>query len=490
MIGELGRGRRRADLWFWLFVLGGQLFIALVAYRSPVLAIALAGAVGVLALLVLVVGTRGGTLLIAGFLVAVTVCLPGDIALQYRLPIGGGGIFIVDFILALLLGSLALYALTHPDLRPIASPVRLPFLLFLLWVVAAALVGVLRGNEFKLILQDARALSYYVLFFVVILLVNDRRLVLAFLRLLAICVPVVFAIGAVYAALGQGMQLEYVEPGVSRFPAPDDVFLMGSVMTISFVAVWPPGRPRPRWLWGLLLLSLLGLVLSLVRGDWLAFAVAVVYLLIVLRVRERVRLVALGVVVVVLLTGVLAVAQPAVLRSVVSRAMAVTAVNDRNVQWRLIENRAVAAEIEDSPWVGNGLGKDYLFDWSRYGVAPYRKSYIHNAYYWFVHRLGIVGIVLFVWLAVAYLLPWMKARAALPRDDPWLLGLVYGGRAMFVALLVVSVTSPRLSEKLAVTVLALVMGLSEVALSLLRQRTVGEAETAARGATEAASESG
>ena len=149
----------------------------------------------------------------------------------------------------------------------------------------------------------------------------------------------------------------------------------------------------------------------------------------------------------------------------------------RNVQWRLIENRAVAAEIEESPWVGNGLGKDYLFDWSRYGVAPYRKSYIHNAYYWFVHRLGIVGMVLFVWLAVAYLLPWMKARAALPRDDPWLLGLVYGGRAMFVALLVVSVTSPRLSEKLSVTVLALVMGLSEVALSLLRQRRAGEAET-------------
>ena len=118
--------------------------------------------------------------------------------------------------------------------------------------MAAAIVGFLRGNEFKLILQDGRALSYYLLFFVVILLVNDRRLVLAFLRLLAFCVPVVFAIGAVYAALGQGMKLEYVEPGVSRFPAPDDVFLMSSVMTISFFTVWPPGRPRPRWLWGLL----------------------------------------------------------------------------------------------------------------------------------------------------------------------------------------------------------------------------------------------
>ena len=489
MIGGVSRGR--GDLWFWLFVLGGQVFIALVAYKSPVLAIALAAAVGVMALLALVVGTRSGTLLIAGFLVAVTVCLPGDIALQYRLPIGGGGIFIVDFILALLVASLALYALTHPDLRPVESPVRLPFLLFLLWVVAAALIGFLRGNEFKLILQDARALSYYLLFFVVILLVNDRRLVLAFLRLLAFCVPVVFAIGAVYAALGQGMKLEYVEPGVSRFPAPDDVFLMSSVMTIAFFTVWPPGRPRPRWLWGLLVLSLLGLVLSLVRGNWVAFAVAVLYLLLILRVRERLRLIALGVVLTVVLAGALAVAQPALLRSVVSRAMAVTATQDRNVQWRLIENRAVGAQIEQSPWVGNGLGKDYLFDWSRYGVAPYRKSYIHNDYYWFVHRLGVVGMALFVWLAVAFLAPWMKARATLPRDDPWLLGLVYGGRALLVALLVVSITSPRLSEKLSVTVLGLVMGLSEVALSLLKERaSAGEAETGTQAVSAAASESG
>jgi hypothetical protein len=84
---------------------------------------------------------------------------------------------------------------------------------------------------------------------------------------------------------------------------------------------------------------------------------------------------------------------------------------------------------------------------------------------------------LFVWLALAFLLPWMRARATLPTDDPWLLGLVYGGRVLFVSLLVVSITSPRLSDRLSVTVLGLVMGLSEVALSLLKARAseaVGE----------------
>ena len=276
---------------------------------------------------------------------------------------------------------------------------------------------------------------------------------LAFLRLLAVCVPVVFAIGAVYAALGQGMELEYVEPGVSRFPAPDDVFLMGSVLTLAFVTVWPPGRPRPRWLWGLLLLSLLGLVLSLVRGNWVAFAVAVVYLLLVLRVRERLRLIALGVVLVVFLAGGLAVAQPALLRSVVSRAMAVTAVQDRNVQWRLIENRAVGAQIEDSPWVRQRSGQGLPVRLVAVRRRPVSQV-VHPQRLLLVRPpAGVVGMASVRVAGRRLPAPLDEGQGDLARDDPWLLGLVYGGRALLVALLVVSITSPRLSDKLAVTVL-------------------------------------
>lgn len=482
--------RRQDERRFWILVAAVEAVVLLAAFRSPPLAAALAAGVGVLALLSLLLGTRRGTLLIGGFLVAVTIVLPGGLALQYRLPVAGGGIFIVDFLLALLLCSLILFALTQRGLRVVESPLRVPIMLLLGWVVVAALIGYLRGNELKLILQDARSLAYYVMFFFAVLLVTDRRTVLAFLRLLGVCVPIVFALGVVFAAQGQGMALNYVEPGVSRFPAPDDVFLMSSVMSATFLAVWPVGRARPKWLWAFLVVSLLGLLLSFVRGNWVAFAAAILYLLLVLRVRERMRLIAGVVILAALLTVGMAVARPAILRSVVSRALAVTAVEDRNVQWRLIENRAVGRQIEQSPWVGNGLGKEYLFDWSRYGVAPYFKTYIHNDYYWFAHRLGIIGLGLFLWLVIAYLVPWMRLRATLPRDDPWLLGLVYGGRAMFVSLLVVSVTSPRLSAKLSVTVLALVMGLSEVALGLLRQRSAAEAALAAGTPTEEASGSG
>ncbi len=481
---------RQDDRRFWILVAAVEVVVLLAAFRSPLVAAALAGGVGVLALLSLLVGTRRGTLLIGGFLIVVTIVLPEDLALQYRLPVAGGGIFIVDFLLALLLASVVVFVLVQGRLQMVKSPLGLPMLLLLGWVVVAALIGYQRGNELKLILQDARSLSYYALFFFAVILVTDRRTILSFLRLLAVCVPVVFALGVIFAAQGQGMAVDYVEAGVSRFPAPDDVFLMSSAMVASFLVVWASSRRRPRWLWSLLVISLLGLVLSFVRGNWVAFVASLFYLLLVLRVRERMRLVAGVLVLACLLTAGMAIVRPALLRSVVSRALAVTAVQDRNVQWRLIENKAVGQQIKQSPLLGNGLGKDYLFDWSRYGVAPYYKTYIHNDYYWFVHRLGIVGLGLFLWLAIAYLVPWMRYRQTLPRDDPWLVGLVYGGRAMFVALLVNSVTSPRLSAKLSVTVLALVMGMSEVALGLLRQRSAAEAALAAGTPTEEASGSG
>jgi O-antigen ligase len=489
--------RRQEDRRFWIMIAVVEALVLLVAFRSPLLAAALAAAVGVFALMALVVGTRRGTLVIGGFLVAVIIVLPGDLALQYRLPVAGGGIFIVDFLLALVIASMVIFVLVQGRLKMARSPLSLPILLFLGWVMVAAAIGHQRGNDLKLIVQDARALSYYVLFFFAVILIAERRTILWFLMLLGLCVPVVFAMGVVFAAQGQGMALDYVEVGVSRFPAPDDLFLMSSVMAASFIVVWTSSSRRPKWLWGLLVISLLGLVLSFVRGNWVAFVASLFYLLLVLRVRERMRLVAGGLVLACLLTAGMAVVRPALLQSVVSRALAVTAVQDRNVQWRLIENKAVKRQIKQSPIFGNGLGKDYLFDWSRYGVAPYYKSYIHNDYYWFVHRLGLIGLALFLWLAGAYLVPWMRYRPALPRDDPWLLGLVYGGRAMFVALLVNSVTSPRLSAKLSVTVLALVMGMSEVALGLLRERAAAAAEApgpeaavAAEAATSEASGSG
>ena len=469
------------DRWFWTMLVAAYLVVIVVTLWSPVFGAAAALAVGACALLVTVIGTRRGTLLLGALLIVVDVVLPGDLAVQYRLPIGGGGIFILDLVLAILLVSVVLLTLSEERLQTVESPVRLPILLFLGWMMMAALIGYQNGNDLKLILQDVRSLVYYAAFFFVVLAVTDRRQVLVILRVLAVCMVLAFAIGGVYSALGRGGSVQYVEAGVSRFPASDVMFLMGAVLLTTFVVVWPAGRRRPVWLWLLLFVALVALVLSFVRGNWIAFAVGLAYLFVVLRVGQRIRLVVGTLVVAVVLGAGFAALNPEVFSSVLTRASAVTAVNDPNVQYRLVENRAVKEQIAEKPVFGNGLGTEYVFDWSRYGVTPFLKSYIHNNYYWFLQRLGVVGLGLFVWIAIAFLVPWMRHRSALPRDDPWLSGIVYGGRALFVALLMNSVTSPRFNTMDSVAVLAVVMGLSEVALALLRQRAAEEQTALAQG---------
>ncbi len=476
-----GAGQALPDRWFWTMLVAAYLVVLVVALWSPLLGAAAAVGVGACALLVTVIGTRRGTLLLGALLIVIDVVLPGDLAVRYRLPIGGGGIYVLDLVLAILLVSVVLVTLSERRPQGVASPVRLPILLFLGWMTVAALIGYLRGNDLKLILQDFRSLMYYAVFLFAVLIVTERRQILVLLRVLAVCMVLAFLIGGLYMAMGRGMVLEYVEAGVSRFPASDVMFLIGAMLTTTFVVVWPAGRRRPLWLWLLLFVALIGLVLSFVRGNWVAFVVGLAYLFAVLHVRERMRLVAGTLVIAVVLGAGFAVLEPSVFSSVLTRASAVTAVQDPNVQYRLIENREVGRQIAASPIIGNGLGKEFLFDWSQYGVAPFLKSYIHNNYYWFLQRLGAVGLALFVWIVVAFLVPWMKYRKALPLDDPWLSGLVFGGRALVVALLVNSITSPRFNTMDSVTVLALVMGLSEVALALLRRRAAGEQEALAAG---------
>jgi O-antigen ligase len=197
--------------------------------------------------------------------------------------------------------------------------------------------------------------------------------------------------------------------------------------------------------------------------------VGFVFLFFALRAGGRVRLVAGGLAVLTVLGVTTAVLQPETFDSVVTRAAAVSAYStDPSVQYRFIENRAVLAQWREHPLQGKGLGTQYLFDFSRFNVKPVYKVYVHNNYYWFLQRMGLIGIGLFAWMMIAFLYSGYRARAFISGDDPWLSGLVVGSRVMIVALLVVSISSPQFNTKGGVAIAALVMAMAEVAGSLLR----------------------
>jgi O-antigen ligase len=275
-----------------------------------------------------------------------------------------------------------------------------------------------------------------------------------------------FIAGLISTALGRGNETGFVEAGVTRFPAPNEVFLMGAVLALSWIVMWPRGRRQPRVLWFILAVSAVGLAISLVRGFYVGLAVAVVLLLVVLRTRQRLRLIA-GVLVATLVLAVAGLLfAPTLVESVATRAAAVTEVGDRNVQYRFLENQSAMRSIRERPVLGNGLGATYVADFSRYGIPLETETYIHNNYLWFLHRLGAVGLLVFGWVMVAFLRPRARPRASAGAVDPVTGGMVVGGRVLIAALLVVSITSPQFNNKADAALVALVMGLSEVALAL------------------------
>ena len=251
--------------------------------------------------------------------------------------------------------------------------------------------------------------------------------------------------------------------------------MLSTGLVAGFIVVWPSTAGGHRVLWAALAVSLIGVMLALVRGYWIGLAAGLVYL----RAggehgAAASRLVAGGLGVLAVLGAGTAVVNPRLFESVVTRASAVTAYNsDPSVQYRLIENRAVMEQIRRHPALGNGLGKTYLFDFSRYGVKPLHKAYIHNNYLWFAQRLGLVGVGLFTWMIIAFLVSWRGLGRCLGKTDPWLGGLIVGSRVMIVALLVISVSSPQFNVKGEVAVIGMVMGLAEVSGRLVRESGTG-----------------
>jgi O-antigen ligase len=159
---------------------------------------------------------------------------------------------------------------------------------------------------------------------------------------------------------------------------------------------------------------------------------------------------------------------------VITRAEAIRAYNnDPSVQFRLIEDRVVTRQIVAHPVFGNGLGKSFIFEAPRYGVAPQTQLFIHNNYLWYAQRLGLVGLGLFMWVICVFLFRWIHLLPLMPRGDPWLGGLVVGSRVMLVTVLVVSIAAPYFNEKGNVTVIAVVMALAEVAGKLVDEDAGG-----------------
>jgi len=112
---------------------------------------------------------------------------------------------------------------------------------------------------------------------------------------------------------------------------------------------------------------------------------------------------------------------------------------------RFAESAAALKKVRQHPFIGNGLGATVTFTRTDY-PTPFVETtrYIHNSYLFFLFKLGILGLLAFLWLCVAFVIYGIKVVRGLP--DGVYRALALGFLSSFVASLIASIAAPDITS--------------------------------------------
>ena len=151
-------------------------------------------------------------------------------------------------------------------------------------------------------------------------------------------------------------------------------------------------------------LTFTGLIATLARGSWMAFALGSLVLVVLVRARERVRLIASGAVVSAVILGVgfviLGPFMTVILEGISERfgSIATALTRDASMVNRFRETETVLQYVTRNPLIGYGPGVGYFFFDIVHGSTD-TDSFVHNGYVglWYKYGLWGLGLVLYFW---------------------------------------------------------------------------------------------
>lgn len=82
---------------------------------------------------------------------------------------------------------------------------------------------------------------------------------------------------------------------------------------------------------------------------------------------------------------------------------------DYSVRYRADETKALVASISERPLEGHGLGYPYRPLQARY-VDDALRFYGHNLYLWLTVKIGLIGLAIFLWVALVPALSWWRSQ--------------------------------------------------------------------------------
>ena len=308
------------------------------------------------------------------------VTMTSSVIFEERLPvipIGIGSLNVPDIPLLMLIGLIIVRYLAKPEFKLVHTPLDLPLLIFLGMILLSTLIAMGRGSVSTVqALRGIRPVSYYLTFFVITNLVRRKAQLSLLMDGLILLASIVAGVMIAQSLLGGSVTLfpGRVETlvtqgsayaGVTRvLPPGQSLVMFGFVLLVVLTAIGDAGS---LFLIRLFQVGLLGLAVLLTfnRNFWVIAGLAVALLVGLSRVQDRQKLLARGLLALIL--GAMALglaftqAEPRVDRLVhASLARMATLVSgstlqEDSLQYRLVENTYALPLIASHPIIGLGL---------------------------------------------------------------------------------------------------------------------------------------
>jgi hypothetical protein len=293
----------------------------------------------------------------------------------------------------------------------------------------------LQGVNVNLVLRTVRVLALWMAFIPTSQLIRDEQALRRLLTGLTVLTGVLL-IGILFPnKLGPLLSVEErvvgtggrTYSGFTRLYYAGDMVLYTMVpVTVASLATTKKGNQL--WRVGLLGLLLFWAFRTFFRQYWLTLFVTCAMLMGFLSSQERMRLlkrmapaIIAGVLVVVLLMAT----QPARVERVVyvstdrlGSLLRDPLRREDSLQWRVVETRYALRQIGSHPLLGLGLANHYRppMEGEAALYSDWAFKYIENGYLYIAVFMGMVGLLPFLWLCVAYLLRVVRHQHEI-RDD-------------------------------------------------------------------------
>lgn len=331
------------------------------------------------------------------------------------------------------------------------TALNLPLFLFLLFCLEATLVGFINGGSVRELGIELFPYLCFGLFFVVVNTLNSKKDIDYIFKLLVYVAWINSLIG-IYTYISGG----FLRVGGYLF----SVFPSMVAAVLICRSFYESNKRRKLRYWFMSLPMLMHLVLSFTRGYWIAFLVAIFLGFILFNLLERRKvLLYLGKFVLVLLLLIfitlgigknlkISKGGETLAESLVKRTQSIFSIGLRrggeldvsgiSNLYRLIEWKESWKKIKGKPFLGYGFGYSLTIT-DLFTKRKISSWFVHQNYLLMALKIGLLGLLSFVWLSVIFLKKGILALKSINAPDEK--GTILGFVTNYLQLMIVALTN-------------------------------------------------